>query len=121
MSDVAAVDTYIAAQPVALQPALQALRAQIRALVPTAVESIAYGMPTYRLGGYNLVHFAAFKRHLSLFPGTGVCQALAAEYGALIHGASTIKLPLDTVFPQPVVAAALQQGLRLFAENGGTA
>ena len=36
-----------------------------RKAAPDAVETISYQIPTFTLGG-NLVHFAAFKSHLSL-------------------------------------------------------
>jgi hypothetical protein len=43
------VDEYIAAQPEALRPKLEQVRAAIRRAVPEAVEGIGYRMPGYKL------------------------------------------------------------------------
>ena len=113
------VDAYIEQHPPALAAVLQALRVQIRAALPDAVERIAYGMPTYTVGTHNMIHFAAFKRHISVFPGTPVCQALATQFGTLISGQSTIRFAIDTTFPQPVVAEALRIARELTPPSTG--
>jgi uncharacterized protein YdhG (YjbR/CyaY superfamily) len=61
------VDEYIDAQPEALRPKLEQVRAAIRRAVPEAQESIGYGMPGYKLEGKPLLYFAGFKQHYSLF------------------------------------------------------
>jgi len=65
------VDEYIAAQPEAVRPKLEQVRATIRSAVPEAVEGIGYRMPGYKLHGKPLLYFAAFKEHYSLFAASG--------------------------------------------------
>ena len=55
------VDEYIAAQPEALRPKLEQVRAAIRRAVPEAVEGIGYRMPGYKLYGKPMLYFAGFK------------------------------------------------------------
>jgi len=62
------IDEYIAMLPPDVKGILVELRRAIRTSAPGAQETIAYGMPTFRLNG-NLVHFAAFKRHIGFYPG----------------------------------------------------
>jgi len=57
---------YIAAQPAALRPMLEQVRAAIRKAVPEAVESIGYGMPDYKLHGKPMLYFAGSGASLSL-------------------------------------------------------
>jgi len=45
------VDEYIAAQPEAVRPKLEQVRAAIRRGVPEALEGIGYRMPGYKLQG----------------------------------------------------------------------
>src|ERR1700722_20304197 len=45
------VDEYMAAQPEAVRPKLEQVRAAIRRAVPGAVEGIGYRMPGYKLHG----------------------------------------------------------------------
>ena len=61
------IDEYIAAFPEDVQVMLAELRATIQAAAPAAEEKISYQMPTFALNG-NLVHFAAFKNHIGLYP-----------------------------------------------------
>src|ERR1019366_6921181 len=65
------IDEYIAAQPEAVRPKLEQVRAAIRRAVPEAVEGIGYRMPGYKLHGKPMLYFAAFKEHYSLFAASG--------------------------------------------------
>ena len=68
MGKPATIDEYIAAQPAEVQPLLEAVRETIRAAAPGATEKISWQMPTF-WQGENLIHFAAFKNHLGVYPG----------------------------------------------------
>ncbi len=63
-----AIDDYIAEQDPAVRPLLEEVRRCVRAAAPGASERISWRMPTF-WQGENLVHFAAFKKHLGFFPG----------------------------------------------------
>ena len=65
------VDEYIAAQPEAARAKLEQVRAAIRKAVPDAVEGIGYRMPGYKLHGKQMLYFAGFKEHYSLFAASG--------------------------------------------------
>ena len=49
---------------------LDRLRAQLRALLPDAVETISYGMPTFKIGDRAIVWYAGWKSHCSMYPLT---------------------------------------------------
>lgn len=63
-----AIDEYIASQPINLQILLFNVRRAIRQALPDATEKISWQMPTY-WQGRNLIHFAAQKHHLGIYPG----------------------------------------------------
>ncbi len=44
------------------------IRSRLHATVPGMTEAMSYGMPTLKLDGKNLVHFAGWKKHVSLYP-----------------------------------------------------
>jgi uncharacterized protein YdhG (YjbR/CyaY superfamily) len=73
------VDEYIAAQPKAVRPKLEQVRAAIRRAVPEAVEGIGYRMPGYKLHGKLMLYFAGFKEHYSLFAASGTFFATLKE------------------------------------------
>jgi hypothetical protein len=57
-------------------------------------------MPTFYLQG-NLIHFAAFKRHLSLFPGSDAVAHFSQELKrrGLVYSKGTIQIPYGTPLP----------------------
>jgi len=62
------IDEYIADQPGKIRPILIKVRETIRSVAPDATEKIAWRMPTF-WQGENLIHFAAFKNHMGIYPG----------------------------------------------------
>jgi uncharacterized protein YdhG (YjbR/CyaY superfamily) len=62
------VDEYVAALPADARPVLQEVRRTVHRVVPDVAETISYRMPTFVLDGRPLVHVAAWKRHLGLYP-----------------------------------------------------
>ena len=62
------VDEYIEAQPSLHKDTLRSVRQMIRMALPDATEKISWQMPTY-WQGKNLIHFAAQKNHIGIYPG----------------------------------------------------
>ena len=61
------IDEYIKTFREDIQKNLQKVRKTIRKAAPEAVETINYQMPTFKLNGKNLVHFAAWKSHIGFY------------------------------------------------------
>ena len=71
-----AIDEYIESQPEEIRPILRKIRKIIRAAAPEATEKISWGMPTFWLNK-NLIHFAAYKKHIGLYPGSEAIPVFA--------------------------------------------
>lgn len=109
----ASVDAYLARVPPAQRAALQRLRAQIHAAAPGATERIAYGIPTFALDGRNLVHMAAFRAHLSFFPGrAGVTAAMARKLAGHTTAKGTIRFTPERPLPAGVVREIVRLRVR---------
>ena len=93
------VDEYLAAVPDVQRGALQVLREQIRRAVPQATETIAYGMPGYRLDGRYLLGFGATKTACSLYLGRAPLLALADELAVFRLWKGTINFAPATRSP----------------------
>lgn len=68
------VDSYIAALPPDQREALTALRARLRTLLPDHIEVMSYAMPGFRQPGAKgkmVAGYAAFAKHLGLYPHSG--------------------------------------------------
>lgn len=108
------IDAYIAGFPPDVQEILQRVRALIHRVVPEAEEAISYQIPTFRLNG-NLVHFAAYPKHVALYPrprevpDEALRQALAAHEA----GKGTLRFPLDRPIPYDLI----EQVVRLLVEE----
>ena|SRR5579872_3847897 len=99
------VDEYIAAQPEAVRPKLEQVRAAIRRAVPEAVECIGYRMPGYKLHGKPMLYFACFKEHYSLFAASGTFfAALEDELRGYERRKGTVQFPLTKPVPVKLVS-----------------
>jgi uncharacterized protein YdhG (YjbR/CyaY superfamily) len=99
----ATIDEYIASFPPDMQEKLQGIRSVIHRAAPDAEEAIRYGIPTFRLDGHNLVHFAAFKNHLSFFPTASGVEKFRKELSSYALSKGTIQFPPDEPVPYDLV------------------
>lgn len=96
------IDDYIKAQPPKTQKMLKELRAAIKAAAPKAGETINYAIPTFTLNG-NLVHFAAFDKHIGFYPTPSGIEAFKKELAAYEGAKGSVKFPLDKPLPLRLV------------------
>ena len=97
------IDEYIAVQRDAVQPKLRELRQILRAAVPEAEERISWSMPTW-WKGQNLIHFAAAKKHIGLYPGGEATTVFAEELTDFDVSKGTIRLPWESELPAELIA-----------------
>jgi uncharacterized protein YdhG (YjbR/CyaY superfamily) len=97
------IDEYIQTFPPEIQTILQKIRQTIHKAAPEAVEAIAYQMPTFRLNGKNLVHFAAFQKHIGFYPTPSGIESFAKELAPYGKSKGTIQFPLDKPIPYDLV------------------
>jgi uncharacterized protein YdhG (YjbR/CyaY superfamily) len=92
------IDEYIAGFPRDIQELLEKIRMTIREAAPDAVEDIRYRMPTFTLKG-NLVHFAAFKKHIGFYPAPRGIEAFKDELAVYEGAKGSVRFPLDKPIP----------------------
>jgi uncharacterized protein YdhG (YjbR/CyaY superfamily) len=113
------VDDYLAAAPKDKRTTLRQLRTTIRTAAPRAVESISYGMPTYKHRGERVVYFAYWKDHYALYGiGTSLVDARVAGLKAYQQSKGTIQFPADQPLPQRLIARAVKARLAEIARTG---
>lgn len=113
------IDEYIASFPEATQKILAELRAIIRAAAPDAKEKISYQIPTFELNGRNLVHFAAWKKHIGIYPIPAGSEAFEKELSQYTDGKGTLKFPLDKPLPLKLIREIVQFRVADNLENVG--
>jgi uncharacterized protein YdhG (YjbR/CyaY superfamily) len=112
------VDEYIAAQPASARAVLSRVRVAIREALPKAEETIAYNMPSFKLGGETVIHFAAWKKHFSLYPASAKLLAFfKKDLAAATINKSTIRFPLAEPVPAKLIARIAKYRVKELAER----
>jgi len=97
------MDEYIAGFPKDVQGKLKRIRATIRKAAPDAEETISYKMPTFILKGY-LVYFAAYKKHIALYPAPTGSEKFNKELSLYRAEKSSVRFPLDKPIPYDLIS-----------------
>jgi uncharacterized protein YdhG (YjbR/CyaY superfamily) len=97
------IDEYIKTFPNDVQSILEKMRQTIKKAAPEAVEAISYQMPTFKLNGKNLVHFAAFKNHIGFYPIPSGIEAFKKELSSYKQGKGSVQFPIDKPIPYDLV------------------
>lgn len=113
MSKPTSIDAYIAGFPELVQERLEQIRGSIHRVVPGLEETIKYDIPTFMLNGRNLVHFAAYKKHIGFYPVPSGIEAFEAELSTYKQGKGSVHFPLD----QPLPLELINRIARYYAEK----
>lgn len=97
------IDEYIAGFPDEVQERLKKVRLTIRNAAPEAKETIKYQMPTFTLKG-NLISFAAYKKHIALYPAPEGDEEFNLELSAYKAEKSTVRFPLNKPIPYDLIS-----------------
>lgn len=96
------IDQYIYEQAEELQPMLQKIRETIHEAAPEAEERMSWQMPTF-WQGENLIHFAAFKKHIGIYPGGEATNFFADKLTEYKTSKGSIQLPLNKPIPYDLI------------------
>lgn len=96
------IDQYIAHYSPEIQDILEKIRGVIKVAAPEATEKISYQMPTFVFLG-NLVHFAAYKNHIGLYPAPSGIEAFKQQLSPYKGAKGSISFPLDEPIPYELI------------------
>jgi uncharacterized protein YdhG (YjbR/CyaY superfamily) len=109
----ATVDEYVASLPEDVRPVMDEIRRAVHRVVPGVTETISYQMPTFTLDGRPLVHAAAWKEHVGLYPLPPMDGGLAARVEPYRGAKDALRLRYDRPLPidlvEQVVAVLLER------------
>jgi uncharacterized protein YdhG (YjbR/CyaY superfamily) len=98
------IDEYIADFPKDVQEILENIRMTIKKAAPAAEETISYKMPTFTLKGQYLIYFAAYKKHIGLYPVPVGDAKFNEEVSAYKAGKGTLQFPLNKPIPYKLIS-----------------
>ncbi len=97
------IDEYIETFTEDIQSILEELRQAIKKAAPEAVEAISYQIPTFKLKGKNLVHFAGWKHHISVYLIPSGTADFEKELSPYKKAKGTVQFPLGKPIPYDLV------------------
>ncbi len=103
------VEEYLATFPTDVQNALQVLRGVVYDTIPDATETIRYSMPAVMLDGHYVVHYAAWKHHIGLYPIPAMPADLEPDVAPYRSTKDTMRLPHGTPIPQTLLRRVLTE------------
>lgn len=108
----ASIDAYIAGFPHETQKVLEQVRAIIKKEAPNAEETISYAIPAFNLNKHNLVYFAGYKNHISLYPVPKGSATFEKEIAKYKSGKGTMQFPLDKSLPLGLITKIVKYRIK---------
>jgi uncharacterized protein YdhG (YjbR/CyaY superfamily) len=105
------VDDYIATFAPDVRAILRKIRETVKAAAPDATETISYRMPAFRLDGM-LIYFAAFKKHIGLFPPVRGDASLLQAVKPYAGPKGNLQFPLDKPIPYALIRRIVKSRVR---------
>lgn len=102
------VDDYIGQYPEEIRSRLERMRQIIRCEAPEATESIAYGMPAFKLHGKPLVYFGGYAGHVGFYATPNGHQAFAEALAQFNQGKGSVQFPHNCPLPEDLVASMVR-------------
>ena len=101
------IDEYIAGFPRDVQEILEEMRMTIGKAAPDAEERVSYQIPTFTLKG-NLVHLAAIKKHIGLYPGPTRIEKFKDELSTYARSKGTVRFPFGEPIPFDLIGRIVE-------------
>jgi len=105
------VDVYLSSISAPQRKELERIRKRIREYVPGATEGISYAMPGFKYKGKYLITYAAFKDHLSVFPGA-LPKELEGKLKDFKTNKGTVRFTLEKPLPDELLKEMLDIRVR---------
>jgi uncharacterized protein YdhG (YjbR/CyaY superfamily) len=96
------MDEYIAGCAPEVQVILTKIRQTVKAAAPMAEETISYRIPAFKQSGI-LVYFAAFKKHIGLFPPVRGDDSLLRAVKPYAGPKGNLQFPLEKPIPYALI------------------
>lgn len=108
---------YIAAAAPEVQAVLRQIGEVVAAKVPQAVACISYNMPAFEMGR-TFFYFAAFKRHIGVYPPVTHERRLIDELAAFRNEKGNLSFPLKDPIPYQLIGRVAEALATQYASAG---
>ncbi len=109
-SDPVFAEHYAACTDIAVER-MQQIEALARSIAPDVTPAIAYGIPTFKRGGKNFVHWAGYAKHVGLYPGDRTIAAFDEEFGSRKWARGSVQFPHTEPLPLDLIERMIRYRL----------
>ncbi|MBP7280323.1 MAG: DUF1801 domain-containing protein [Leptospiraceae bacterium] len=106
------VEEYFSTLPQNTKDPLLTVRDLIQQICPEAEEVISYNIPAFKLNGRNLIYFAAWKEHISIYPIPNGDEAFQKSISSYQGGKGTIKFPISKRLPLALIKKIIKFSMK---------
>jgi len=110
------IKEYIKVQPKDTQVILKKICKVIRSAAPEAIEKITWRMPTF-WQKENIIHFAAFKKHIGIYPGSEAIEVFAKDLTGYKTSKGAIQFPLDKPIDYDLISKITSWRIKNITQN----
>lgn len=103
MDKAKSIDEYLSNVQPQQRAELERIRALVKQLVPSAEETMSYGMPTLKYKNRALVYFTASKKHMSFFPSSWAIEELKDKLTGYKTSQHAIQFTLENPLPDALI------------------
>ncbi|MET1033488.1 MAG: DUF1801 domain-containing protein [Candidatus Saccharimonadales bacterium] len=111
------IDEYLQHIAAPQRDALERIRTIVKRLAPDAEEVIGYGMPVFKYNKKYVIGFAAFKNHMSIFPGSEPIADIKNELKTFHTSKGTIQFTVDNPLPESLIEKIIAHSLQNAAKK----
>lgn len=104
------IEAYIQQFDQGTQIKLFELTKLLRQLMPDAIETFSYQMPTFKVKK-NIIHFAVFKNHIGIYPGPEAIVKFSDEIQSYVHSKGSIQIPINEPLPLGLIQEIVKYNL----------
>ncbi len=97
------IDIYIAQFSWDKQEILQKIRLLILGLSDDFTETVSYWIPTFDINNKHVIHFAAFKNHIGIYPTSSWVEAFKEKLTWYKIAKWSIQFQLDKPIPYDLI------------------
>jgi uncharacterized protein YdhG (YjbR/CyaY superfamily) len=106
------IDDYLKKIEPAKRKELQRIRSLAKEIVPSAEETISYGMPTLKYRGKPFFGFDAHKEHIGIYPYSGkIIPQLKDALAQFTCTKGAIRVPLDRPITKTLLRKIIERRL----------
>ena len=112
MSDSKDVTDYIKSAPKVVKEKLEKIREIFFEVASNSVESISYGMPTYKVNNKPIGYFAYFKNHIGFYPTPEPIKVFEEDLKQYKHSKGAIQFPTRSPLPEKLIKKFINHNLK---------